>query len=559
MNRTRLWRTATAGLATAALLTMSTGVASAQLPDLPSSPDELQDFLENLDPSQLEDLIGELGLPEGTPLDEVLDAIQGDDADGDDTDGDGDGDGEGRTTGEIPETGMGGFAGYAEAQGATVFVGLPAALADGLAPVLDALGVAGTMDANGTTLSGIRIDLAQVQADLERAATGEDISSSATALITNLILGSGAADQPGACQGAPAEVALPPDAETPLLTLTLLGVDCEETDERAYADVQIAGLDIRLAALLELGLPQEVADGVQQLIDALNESLLTPVSDGLCEVLEGVLGALLPGAEECSDEAPLLQLRNPFDLDVPVVDLSAVGATAEVTQDGDTITATATSMFTGLNVLGVACIGGDAPPLEYTSTATSDGSTATRDASAPSLSLGLCQTEQSLLRLLLGDGPLGDIALFEAIVQDNLLDGALQQVFDGVDTLLETLTTEAITQGTANLGDVEGAGTTASTSPFVVASTIPLSGLPGLEDTPLGEIAVIVVGGATEVGVNALPAGVEPPAPPAQPVTPAGPGDPAPPSNLPRTGAGAGALLGLAALGAAAALRRRNG
>ena len=514
MKRTRLWRTATAGLAAATLLTMTAGPAAAQLPELP-------------------------GLPGG-----------------DEEGGDDGADEAGSERGAIPETGMGGFAGYADAQGATVFVGLPSALAEGLAPVLEALGVAGTMEANGTTLSGIRIDLAAVQADLERAAAGEDISSSSTAFITNLLLASDPAGQPGACQGGPAEVQLPPD--TPLITLTLLGVDCEQTDERAFADVKIAGLDIRLAALLEMGLPQEVADGVQQVIDGLNEQLLTPVSEGLCQVLEPVLGGVLPGAEPCEDGNPLLQLRNPFDLDVPVVDLDLIGATAEVTQDGETVTATATSTFTGLNVLGVACIGGDAPPLQYTSTASSDGTTATRDASAPSLALSLCQQEQSLLRILLGDGPLGDIALFETIVQENLFDGALQPVFDGIDTLLETLTTEAITQGSAHLGEIVDAGTTARTEPFVVASTIPLSGLPGLGDTPLGEVAVIVVGGATEVGVNALPAGVTPPAPPEQPVTPAGPGDPAPAPVRGRRDGGAGALLGLAALGAAAALRRRD-
>ncbi len=513
MNRTRAWRTATATLAASALMLMSAGPAAAQLPELPIP-----------------------GLP-------------GADEDGGDTDGD-DTAGGGETT-AIPEAGVGGFAGYARAEGATVFVGLPAELAEGLAPVLEGLGIAGTLDTDSGTLSGIRIDLARVTADLERAAAGEEVSSESTAFITNLLLASDG--DPGSCTGGPMEVAVPPD--TPLVTLTLLGVDCEETDARAFANVQIVGLNIGLAALLELGLPQEVADGVDQLIGELNAQLLAPVSDGLCQALEGILGVLLPSADECSDEAPLLQLRNPFDIDVPIVDLDAVGATAEVTQDGDSITATATSLFTGLNVLGVACIGGDNPPLEYTSTATSDGTTATRSASAPSLSLNVCQTQQSLLRILLGDGPLGDIGVFEAIVQDDLLDGALQELFDGVDTLLDTLTTEAITQGQGNLGPIEGAGTSASTDPFVVASTIPLMGLPGLGESPLGSVAVIVVGGATEVGVNALPAGVTPPAPPEQPVTPAGP--PASP-NLPRTGAGIAGLLGLAALGAAAALRRRD-
>lgn len=543
----RALRCVVAALVVAGLVTIGAAPAAAQLPGLPGDPDDLLEMLEGLDPGELADLLEQLGLPEDTPLDQVLEALQ--DVAGDD---DGLPDGAPGADGDIPGTGGGGFAGYATAEGATVFVALPDELADGLAPALEALGVDGTIDTDDGPLRGLRVDLAQVQADLERAAAGEEVTSRASALLTNLILGSDAADQPGVCAGAPAEVALPPDAQTPLLTLTVLGVDCEETDERAFADAQVAGLDIRLGALLELGLPEEVADGVADAIDALNESLLTPASDGLCDALDPILGEILPGADACADDQPLLQLRNPFDLDVPVVDLDAVGASAEVVHGGDTVTATATSTFTGLNVLGVACAGGDEPPLTFTSTATSDADTATRDASAPPLAIGLCQSEQSALRLLLGDGPLGDIAVFEQIVQDELLDGQLQQVFDGVDQALTQLTTEAVTQGSAVLGDVVGAGTTARTDPFVVASSVPLSGLPGLAETPLGDIGVIVVGGATEVGVNAAPA-VAAATPVSSPST-----TPQPDQQLPRTGAGAGALLGLAALAGAAALRRRD-
>jgi hypothetical protein len=347
-------------------------------------------------------------------------------------------------------------------------------------------------------------------------------------------------------------VALPPDAETPLVTLSLLGVDCEESDERAYAEARIAGLDIRLGALIEQGLPEELRDGVQQLVDELNEQLFAPLSEGLCDNLLQPIADGLLGAEPCEEDNPLLQLTNPFDIDVPLVDLDLVQATAEVTQDGESVTATATSTFAGLNVLGISCVGQDGnEPLTFSSTATSDGSTASRDATAPSLAVRLCQQEQSLLRILLGDGPLGDIAVFEEIVQEELFDGEMQALFDGIDELLATFETTAITQGDAVLGEIDGAGTTARTDPFVIASTVPLSGLPGFSETPLADIAVLVVGGATEVGVNAAPdAPVQ-----EEEEEPA----PAPPGELPRTGAGAGALLGLAALGAAGALRRREG
>lgn len=89
---------------------------------------------------------------------------------------------------------------------------------------------------------------------------------------------------------------------------------------------------------------------------------------------------------------------------------------------------------------------------------------------------------------------------------------------------------------------------------------MPFGDLPGLDEV-LGDIHVLVAGGETAVGVNAVPAGVTPEAPTddPDPVTPAGPDADPTPSSLPRTGAGAGLMLGLAALGAAAALRRREG
>ncbi|MTV24434.1 hypothetical protein FTX61_03235 [Nitriliruptoraceae bacterium ZYF776] len=511
MKSTRTWRVATAAAAAAGLMMMTAGPAAAQLPDLP-------------------------GLP----------GLGGDDEDVED----------GEDTAAGDELGLGGFAGFAESSGTTVFVGLPSVLYGPLEPVLDALGVAGTSP-SGTGTQGLRIDLARTEADLRRAAAGEDISSGSSAFVTNLLLASGAAGEPGSCVGGAMQVELPPG--TPLLTLSLAGVDCEQTDERAFADVEVVGLDLGLANLLELGLPDALADGVGQLIDTLNDALLNPVSEGLCAVLDPLLGVLLPGAVPCEDDNPLLQLRSPFDLDVPVIDLSLIGSDAEVVRDGDTVTATATSTFTGLNVLGVACVGDGTGPLVFTSTATTDGETATREASAPSLTAGLCAQEQSLLRILLGEGPLGDAALIERILQDDLLGGALGAVFDGVDTLLDALSTELLTQGNAVLGDIEGAGTTAATTPASVAYTAPLAGIPGLGDV-LGELEISVTFGSTQVGVNALPEGIEPPDEPEDPddpVVPSGP-DPDPAPSLPRTGTSFAAVLGLGALGAAAALRRRK-
>jgi hypothetical protein len=557
LKRTRTWRMATAAVALSALTMMITGPAMAQSAD---DRPGLED-LPQLSPEQLTQLADDLGLsfPADTPLDAIIEAIQdalgGDAADPaegqDELD---EGDDELDVTGgsaDTPDAGVGGFSGYANASGTTVCIGLPAELRDGLAPLLDGLGIAGACDEVGT--DGIRIDLAQTQADLRRAALGEDVDSEARALITNLILGSPELDSPGACQGGPLNVAIPDEA-TPLLTLSLLGVDCAETDERAFAEVEIAGLDIRLGNLIELGLPEELRDGLGEGIDQLNEALLGPLGEGLCDGTNPHFEGLLGGGSLCEDGGSFLQLTNPLDLDVPLVDLEVITATSEVVNDDESVTATATASLTGLNVLGISCLGGDGTaPYVFTSTATTDGATATRSASAPDLQLRACSQEQSLLRTLMSrEDLLGHIAVVERVIQEELVDGNFQPLFDGLNDLLAALETGVLHQGEAYVNPIEGAGTSAGTRPFVVVASLPLS---VLGDTPLGDIGVAVIGNETAVGVNASPAVAPAGPPPAAAPTPAT----EPSAPLPHTGAGFAGLFGLAAIGGAAALRRRDG
>jgi MYXO-CTERM domain-containing protein len=551
--RTRIWQLTTTVVAVTALMMTVGGPALAQ------APDDLSAFLDGLDESEVEQVAAALegdggDLPE--ELQAVVDRIRAaaEDTDGDDGTGAGSGGAEdaGPVTGggaDVPEAGIGGFAGYAHASGTTVCVGLPDELREGLAPLLEGLGIGGACEEAGT--DGIRIDLAQTQAELRRAAAGEEVSSEARALITNLVLGSPELDAPGGCQGGPMDVAIP-DATTPLVTLSLLGVDCAETDERAFAAVEIAAVDIRLGNLIELGLPVELREGLQEAIDAFNAQLLSPFGEGLCEASDPVLAGLLGGGTLCEGGQSFLQLTNPLDVDVPLVDLELITATSEVVGDDGVLTATAAASLTGLNVLGTACLGGDGTaPYTFASTATTDGRTASRSASAPDLQLRACAQEQSLLRSLMSsDDPLGDIAIVERVVQEELVDGRFQAAFDGIDELLTALETRALTQGEAYTNPVEGAGTSAGTAPFAVVATLPLS---VLGDTPLGDIGVAVIGNETAVGVNAAPAVV----PAAEQVTTAAP-EAEPSAPLPHTGGGLAGLLGLAALGAAATLRRRD-
>ncbi|HSK25048.1 MAG TPA: hypothetical protein VK906_17820 [Egicoccus sp.] len=574
--KTSRWMRTGAAVAAGLLVVGVPGTAMAQPapPDLGGledvlDPDQLEDLLGDLDPEQLEELLD--ALPDGdddeTPelppelqdvLDQLLAALEeaGFPAPGEDEDGDPDADADEASAPRVggsagtPEAGVGGFAAYAEANGTTVCVGLPAALADGLAPVLEGAGIAGSCELGEVTTTGIRIDLARAQAELRRAATDEAVEPTADAFVTNVLLAAEAAEAPGACQGGPMDVALPP-GETPVVTLTLLGVECAADDARAFADVQIAGLDIQLGNLIELGLPAEARDGLGQAIDGLNDQLLSELNPALCEATDPALEGLLGGGSLCetdaAGESSFLRLNNPLDADVPLVDLELIAATSEVVHDGETVTATATSTFTGLNALGIACVGGDGTePYTFTSTATTDGVEASRSATVTDLQLRACPQEQSLLRLIATDGPLGDIAVLERIVQDDLVGGSLAPVFDGVDQLLGALSTQAITQGEAYTGEIDGAGTAAGTTPFVIAASMPMAALPGLADVG-GEIAVIVHANETRVGVNATPAGPT--------VSPDVIDDP---GTLPHTGPGLAGVVGLAAMAGAFALRRRE-
>ncbi|MEX2503239.1 MAG: hypothetical protein WD378_00215 [Egicoccus sp.] len=573
---TRRWLRRGAAAAAGLMVLAVPGIATAQPapPDLGGledvlDPGQLEELIGDLDPAELEQLLEALpggGGDEGSPLppelqdvlDQLLAALEEAGLPGPGEEGDGDGDADADATAPrvggsagTPEAGVGGFAAYAEANGTTVCVGLPAALADGLADVLEGAGIAGSCELGEVTTTGIRIDLGRAQAELRRAGTDEAVEPTADAFVTNLLLAAEAAEAPGACQGGPMDVALPP-GDTPVVTLTLLGVECAADDTRAYADVQIAGLDIQLGNLIELGLPAEARDALGQAVDALNEQLLAELNPALCEATDPAFEGLLGDGSLCEADAAgepsFLRLNNPLDADVPLVDLELIGTTAEVVHDGDSVTATATSTLTGLNALGIACVGGDGTdPYTFSSTATTNGVEATRSASVTDVQVRACPQEQSLLRLIATDGPLGDIAVLEQVIQDDLAGGSLDPVFDGVDQLLGALSTQAVTQGEAYTGAIEGAGTAAGTTPFVVAASMPMGALPGMAEVG-GEIAVIVHANETSVGVNATPA--EPTVSPD--VIDADPGE------LPHTGPGVAGVLGLTAMAGAVALRRKE-
>jgi hypothetical protein len=536
MKTTRFWRLGTAALAASALLMTTGGVATAQSPEgLDGLDRETIERVLSGDEDLLQRLADELGLD---PADLVaeLQSMQAAQEEAEVEAGE-------APDGEVPDAGLGGFIGTANGTALDVGVGLPAELAEGIEPLLSGLGI------RDEETGGIRIVVADTQAQLQRAGEGEEVEGLAKALVTNLLLDS--EGSPGACEGTDT-VEIPPDQDVPLLRIDVASIDCEQDDERAFASAQLAGIEISLAGLIEAGFPEEIRSGFQQPIDEFNDQLLAelnaacePSEEGnLNDLWEGVFGE---GQEAC--DALEVQLVNPFDADVPLAKVDLLGATSEVTASDDEVTADATSTLEHVNVLGMACVGGDGDqPLTYTASASTDGEAGQQSSSAPDAQTRICPNEASILRLITDPEVFDSLKVVENDIQ-GVLGGNFQELFDGLEELFAALGTTAITDG-APYGDVDGAGAVAGVSPLTIVATAPLSELPGFEETPLADISVSVAAMEVEAAVNAEPD---------EPVIPAEVDDPAEPEqDLPRTGASAAGLLGLAALGGAVAMRRRD-
>ena len=457
-------------------------------------------------------------------------------------------------TARIPEAGVGGFSGVATASALQIAVGLPAELAEPLAPVFSALGIAGDTTA-------IQIDFAQTAAQLQRAAAGEEVGGLGEALATSLLLGSDEAGRPGSCTGG--ETVDLPDEDTPVLTVTVVGIDCGQDDARAFADATIAGARIELGNLIDLAGAEALRDGLDQVLAPINDELLGAINaecgTALDPILDGIGGLPildLPGAEDLCD-AVVLELDDVLDVGVPLLDVTALTSTSEVVTDGDTVTATAVSGLADLSLGGLLCVEGSDPggPLEFSSTATTDGATATASTSTTEATVRLCGNSP-LLQLVDVEGLLNSIEIAGQGAGD-LLGDSLDPVEEGVEEALATLlvdTDASLTTYADSSEDGPGASAVAGLELLDVGL---FRGIEPLAATPLGAITVSVRAADTEAGVNAQPAGEAPSAPDP---TPEPDPTPAPPErSLPRTGPGsAAALLGLAALGAAAALRGRK-
>lgn len=446
-------------------------------------------------------------------------------------------------------------------QAVSVVVGLPQALADGLTPVVEQVpGV--TVDGNELVVS-----LSSVLSELELALDGDapgEVSALAEALqvggslegLVETVTGG-----PIECIDSPLDITVPPDAETPLVSMQLLQADCvtDAQGRTSIAASRIADLEVNLAGALAV-LPAEVSQPVNDAVDELTgtiqdqvlnplvEQVLTPVQDQLNENLG--LGVDLSEA-----------VRVPELIDLPLVSIDLIESRTESITEGDVVRQVSSATLAGVSLLGTVCI----PDTTYRAEAFASGEPGENDfaTSIPPIDLGICETDDlsPILRLLDVDGVLGDVLV-------NLGDGQLkplsellggtglpaEDVLNGLDDLLATLGVSTVVQGQQSNAtrSEDGRQAGVAVDPFRV-TVAPLANF--ATGTPLEGLKVELRGLTVASNVAAAPT------PPSTPEAPPPAPDPAPEPEvpaMPRTGGGAAlGLLGVMAMGGAMTLRRR--
>lgn len=441
-------------------------------------------------------------------------------------------------------------------QAVSVVVGLPPALADGLAPVVEQV--------PGVTIDDdqLIVSLASVLSELELPLVGQspgDVSSVATATqVTGSLQGlveqlTGAVQ----CLDTPLDVTIPPGAETPLVSLQLLQAECvtDAAGRLSVASSKIADFEVNLAGALAI-LPAEVAapvtDAVDELTGTVTDQVLTPIVDQVLTPVQDAINDNLGLGVDLTEA-----VRVPELIDLPLVSIDLIESTTQSLTEGESVRQVSSATLAGVSLLGTVCI----PDTTYRAEAFATGEPGGNDflTSIPPIDLAICETStlSPILRLLDVEGVLGDVLV-------NLGDGQLkplsellggvglptEDVLGGIEDLLATLGVSTIVQGqqTNAVRSEDGRQAGVAVDPFRV-TVAPLANF--VTGTPLEGLKVELRGLTVAGNVAAAPAPeVTAPAPAPAP-------EPAP--ALPRTGGGAVAgLLGVLAIGGSLALRRRG-
>lgn len=431
------------------------------------------------------------------------------------------------------------------AQGLKLTVGLPAALADVLEPVLDVPGIELAGNTLQINLSGVLSELAQplengAPGALRALADADTLSGSLDGLIGAV-----------SCLDTPIDVTIPPDAADPFVSLRLLQAECvtDEAGRLTVASSEVADLKVQLSGLLAL-LPEELTepltDALNQIIEELDSNLLDPLRDEvLSPIQDGINDAL--GLDVDLTDA----VRVPELINLPLISVGLLKSETRSFVDGDAIRSVSSAKLAGLSLLGTVCI----PDITYSSEAWTTGLPGGNGfaTSAPTVDLSICDTAtlSPVLRLLETGGVINDIFVNlgggELRPIGEVLDGTgipVGELLNNLDALLAELGVSTIVQGTPNgSASQDGRTAAASVSPFLVKVDV------------LGANAVGTPFEGLSVGMAANDNGVQVAAAPAPELPRVDDPEPA----LPRTGAGALAtMLGVLAMGGALALRRTH-
>jgi hypothetical protein len=461
-----------------------------------------------------------------------------------------------------PAEGPHAFDSLASGTGLTLTVSLPPTLADALAPVLGSL--------PGITLDGANLDisLAQTLAELElpltanglgevtSVATASSVDGSIKGFIETLTGG------PVECLATPLAVSIPEGATTPLVAFDLLQAECTQdaAGRLSIASSKIADLEVNLAGALELintipggaeitgaleGAVDELSTVVEEQVFPAIGQVLTPVQDAVSEAI---------GTDINLDEA----MRIPEVFDVPLLSIKLLETVSTTETAGDLVKAVSSTTIAGVQLIGTVCL----PDVTYRAESFTNGQPggASYATSIPTIDVGICDTTllETILRLEEAEGVINDVLVnlgggqlkpLAEVLADVNSDLPLADILAGIEDLLSTLGVTSIVQGSqaSPYAAEDGSKAGVNIDPLRIGVQ-PFGQLAA--GTELENVGVMLTAGRQQTGVQA--ANVNEAVPAAAPAPDA-------PVNMPKTGGGAAAaLLGVLAMGSAAALRKRG-
>lgn len=462
-----------------------------------------------------------------------------------------------------PAEGPQAFDSLASGTGLTLTVSLPPTLADALSPVIDSL--------PGITLDGANLDiaLAQTLAELElplvASGAGEVTSIANASSVDGSIKGfiETLTGGPVECLASPLAVSIPEGADTPLVAFDLLQAECTQdaAGRLSIASSKIADLEVNLAGALELvnTLPggTDVTGALEGAVDqvtAVVEDTVFPAIGGVLETVQDTV-ADTTGLDVDLTEA----LRVPEIFDVPLVSIKLLETVSTTETAGDLIKAVSSTTIAGVQLIGTVCL----PDVTYRAESFTNGQPggASYATSIPTVDVGICDTDllETVLRLKEAEGVVNDVLInvgsgelrpLAEILKDVNADIPVDQLLGSLEDLLSTLGVTSIVQGSQvdAFAAEDGSESRVSVDPLRIGVQPFSQLLQGTEaENELGGVGVGLTVGRQQTGVQA--AEIETVAAPA----------PDAPVNMPKTGGGAAAaVLGVLAMGSAAALRKRG-